>query len=237
MLKSSFLLSCFCLLGWTLSAQAPPKDFLQAYPQAARQSMNTYKLYGKAMDSIWVKTYHLDKAFLFAMVAPEVSQFGTVSETLQTSVVEALYTQFGASYANFSIGYFQMKPTFIEELEAYVLANPKTFKAYLAISNYGQLTSDTDIRGERIKRLKNIRWQMHYLATCYSILSSRFESKLFKTNTEKLRFFATAYNLGFKESSERIKSWESVKHFPSKTAKYRYSYAEVAEMFYAKFRN
>lgn len=55
--------------------------------------------------------------FLFALVAPEISQFGYLSDRAQTYILKVMYVQRGKAYADFSIGRFQMKPSFIERLE------------------------------------------------------------------------------------------------------------------------
>ena len=56
-----------------------------------------------------------------AIVFPELLKYTLYQDLLETTALELIYTSYGKSYADFSIGYFQMKPSFIEDLEAETL--------------------------------------------------------------------------------------------------------------------
>ena len=63
-------------------------------------------------------------AFLFSIVAPEVTQYSHLSNKIESYSLNVFYAQNGSEYANFSIGYFQMQPAFLERIEDSVTADP-----------------------------------------------------------------------------------------------------------------
>ena len=59
------------------------------------------------------KKYDSDKNLLAAVIFPELVRYSSFRDLLETGVLEALYIEKGSDVANFSIGKFQMKPSFI----------------------------------------------------------------------------------------------------------------------------
>jgi hypothetical protein len=163
-------------------------------------------------------------------VFPEMVRFSEVQNMMETASLELLYVNYGQKYADFSIGRFQMKPSFVEQMESYVIDNQLI--NYLELSKYSQ-TEAKKIRQERIRRLKDMQWQMLYLKAFYTIVSHKFQ-KNFATLTEKIQFFAAAYNRGFHTSASEVEKWISMRAFPfgSKYRGTQYIYAEIAVDFY-----
>ncbi len=58
-----------------------------------------------------------------SIVLPELIRWNALQDIMETTALELLYVEKGKDGADFSIGYFQMKPSFIENLENYVLTN------------------------------------------------------------------------------------------------------------------
>ena len=52
-----------------------------------------------------------------AVVFPELVRYSALMDFMETTAVKALYQQKGVKGADFSIGRFQMKPSFVEDLE------------------------------------------------------------------------------------------------------------------------
>ena len=67
----------------------------------------------------------------YSIVAPEVSQYDAVSDFMEVTALEIKYVRGGN--CDYSIGYFQMKPSFGESLEKEV------FKSRKLTAKYGEL--------------------------------------------------------------------------------------------------
>jgi hypothetical protein len=175
--------------------------------------------------------------FLQALVFPEVMRYNSLKDGIETESLRTLYVQFGAGYANFSIGLFQMKPTFAAAVETKA-------KQLLPDSIYRELQLDyqvtdaEEIRRERVNRLQDEECQMVYLTAFTAICHRLYAYKKFGGNIEKLQWYATVYNAGFDKPDEYISKKISQEHFyleqgmPGK--KFRYS--AIATWFYEKER-
>ena len=67
--------------------------------------------------------YRADTAVITSVIFPEVLRYSIFKNYFETKGLELIYTKYGKKYADFSVGYFQMKPSFVESLEKHV---PKT---------------------------------------------------------------------------------------------------------------
>ena len=168
-----------------------------------------------------------------AVVFPEIVRFSAIEDDIQVRGLKVLYVQYGRAYANFSVGRFQMKPSFAERLEA----------------DYGQLFTDSErraigiaafdrgdtssLRGQRVRRLDDLAWQVRYLRLFMLVMSKRYAAAAAGGIEDRLRFYATAYNAGYLSGDAALRRKMPRRSFhislvlPSMT----YSYADVA-LFY-----
>ncbi|HHH52335.1 MAG TPA: hypothetical protein ENK91_01635 [Bacteroidetes bacterium] len=126
--------------------------------------------------------FNVDKDKVLSIVAPEISRWVSFNDYVETKALELLYISKGYEYCNFSIGYFQMKPKFIEDLEEYILKNNLDSSYSLK-----DLLIDRDIppkkqRKIRLKRLKSFEWQLVYAYAFYVIAEHRFRIIRFENN-------------------------------------------------------
>lgn len=150
-------------------------------------------------------------SFILAMGFPELLRFSKFQNQLETTFLEILYVKQGTAYANFSIGRFQMKPSFAETLEK----QAKTYMPHASPNIYFyQAKRIKSIRKERVNRLTQFTWQLKYLHILYKTLNMRYAHKKFISQEDKLRFFAAAYNFGFLASEKRIARWSQTNAFP-----------------------
>ncbi len=176
-------------------------------------------------------------AFLQSIVFPEVMRYNSLKDGVEAESLRTLYVQFGKQYANFSIGLFQMKPAFAEEVET-------KSKQLLPDSILNELqlqytaTSEEKIRSERVERLLDQDWQLVYLTTFVSICNAVYAGKKFSSPTEKLQWYATVYNAGFDKTDAYISKKIAQDNFylsqdmPGK----KFKYAAIAAWFYNKRR-
>lgn len=170
--------------------------------------------------------YMVDTAVITSVIFPEILRYSIFKNYFETKGLELIYTKYGKKYADFSIGYFQMKPSFVEALEKYVHKTDGLSEKFDHIPKFN-FTKEQKIRSERIKRLKSFEWQMDYLHCFYIITSGLHADQQWENKNEKIKFFATAYNHGFYKDTEEIKKWIDVPVFPyganSKSRQYIYS--------------
>ena len=179
-------------------------------------------------------TSYTEGSEALSIVSPELIRWSAFQDFIEITANEALYVQKGKEAANFSIGHFQMKPSFVEQLEAYVAAHPA-----LATFNYVVIKDKTEkeCRSERIERLKQFAWQLRYAHVYWLVAMDKFKHRTFKTPKERVRFFATAYNYGFMRPEIEIEAWQKKKAFPFGT-QYKgeqVAFSDLAVEFYEKY--
>jgi len=135
-----------------------------------------------------LKAHGLNPAFALAIVFPEIIRYSAIRDWAETKALEVLYVQYGSPYADFSVGRFQIKPSFAELLD----------------SNRPTAADPASIRLQRLHRLQDIKGQLHYLILFCKQMEIHFPEYRTAKPEEKLRFYATAYNTGFHKSKEQI---------------------------------
>ncbi len=175
-------------------------------------------------------TFGLKIKQVLPIALPECARYSILSDKIESSANYYLYATLGSSCGNFSIGHFQMKPTFIEQLEREVLKNSE-LKLFTFIHDYGKTEMDEEtIRKKRLHRLESEWWQMRYLCCFYRLMESKYPALRLETEDEKLLFFSAAYNVGFNHSEKQIREWINRPSFPSGKIepKKNFPYATVA---------
>lgn len=167
-----------------------------------------------------------------AIIFPERLRYSRLKDGMEQAALHMLYVQGGKESANFSIGAFQMKPSFAEEIEAAWMSTPMrhVYKLYFDTQN------NRESRQRRIKRLSDERWQCVYLAIFVRLMLEREPSLKALPSEERVRLLATAYNLSFSDPLDVLRRRQDSKTFhldmlPSKKTVY-YSYADIAAQWY-----
>lgn len=154
----------------------------------------------------------LSKAIIF----PELLRYNQLRDKLEIFGLQVLYIQFGKDYADFSIGPFQMKPSFAELIE-------KTGKNPAIITN----------RKERIDLLNTTAGQFIYLRSFLRWMDKTYAHKKWHSMEEKIRFYATAYNCGFNKPESFLNAMLYKKFFRiTETSTDSYNYATIAVSYY-----
>jgi hypothetical protein len=173
-----------------------------------------------------------------SIVFPEIIRFNELQNRIETEALKTLYVQYGEQYANFSVGSFQMKPTFAEQLEKeYFRLNRKTNVGYTSFDT----TSTNGARIKRVERLSTLEGQLLYLSLFYEVSEERFHGLKFDKLVDRLRFLAAAYNSGFQNPLETIKKRIKEKHFHTdlifspKSPKYCYS--DISENYFRELNS
>lgn len=188
-------------------------------------------------DNPWIisslEKENINPEFAIAIVFPEIIRYSAILNIIESSALKTLYIQNGEKYADFSIGYFQMKPSFAETVET--IHNKILLNTGRKIGTFNTQKT-VSARKARILRLDNEKWQLRYLILFIKIMDAKFSKFTFADETEKLRFYAAAYNFGFTSDFATIK-----KHinsctfytglFPNSESKY-YCYSDISAYYY-----
>lgn len=170
-----------------------------------------------------MKEFSDENSEILAVVLPEVIRWNTFQDYIEIKINEEL----GAELSDFSVGIFQMKPSFVLQLEQYITKNKISGCEFIVISN-------ENAEQERIERLKQVYWQLRYAYVFWEVANHRFQNETFKDFEDRIRFYAAAYNYGFIRPIEEIKAWQDKKAFPfgPKYKGQQMSYADFAHTFY-----
>ena len=186
-------------------------------------------------NELWIrqelKKYDIGFNESMAIIFPELVRYSAIRDKMETTLLKALYINLGKEYANFSIGHFQMKPSFAETLGI--------MEEKLLPQRYRSLVRDTadfsdikDYRSAVVKDLEDKNHQLDYLIVFYKICAKRFNLRKMDSE-ERIRFLATAYNFGFLKSPDEIRSMEKRKFFSTDLfSKRMYPYADVSLAWY-----
>ena len=209
-------------------------------------STNYQKTFGDDWDDAvrFVKVHHeewqqefdlfdVDSRVAEAIVFPELIRYSMWQDEIERAAVNGLYVTKGREGANFSIGRFQMKPSFAEEVEQ--AWNRSTLsKEYGFVFN---LQSNNEARRSRIRRLSTMQGQCRYLAIFIRLLQQRHPQLSQQPTKDQVRFLATAYNRSFNLSYEQIRQMQRERHFHTDVIKTRrtrlYVYADIAASFFS----
>lgn len=176
-----------------------------------------------------------DPALLASTVFPELLRYSFFKDVLETGALELMYTEHGSTVADFSIGAFQMKPSFAEDLENTIAKNDSLAKIYSALKAFST-TTEKGKRQERLKRLRSLHWQLQYANCFLSVMELKYKDKTFASPNDKIKFFACAYNSGFHRKEKDIEARITVRQFPygKNYTGEQYAYSDVAGDFYSK---
>ena len=202
-------------------AQIFPGEYLKANDFIQRNIEN----------DIFFLNNQISPHFAWSIVFPELMRYSSFSDKIELSSLYTLYVNFGEKYADFSVGPFQMKPSFVEQIEKDYLKNKN--KIALTEEFKFDTNSSKAARINRIQRLENSRWQVCYLVLFIKLLDEKYSQIEWENPSEKLRFFASAYNCGYRHPYKNILSFEKTAKFhigiiKTPVAQF-YSYCSIAQ--------
>jgi hypothetical protein len=216
-----------------LSDMAKAQPCLEQYGQDCAFATLFYETHRQEFEKTAKRT-GLTASFLFAIVAPELTQYSYLRDKVETYSLKVFYVQNGKSYSDFSIGFFQMKPSFIERMEDSLQTINRLHEKFKNC-----LMSEPDSRKarvERVQRLSQLEWQFEYLALFCELVRERFPSKSKLSENDKLIFYAAAYNTGFHKSEALIEQMAQQALFPH-FLREKYRYSDIALCFYRTVNN
>jgi hypothetical protein len=172
-----------------------------------------------------------DERQMEAVIFPELMRYNQLFDVVETGSLMGLYSRLGTDYADFSIGRFQMKPSFALSIEEF--AKQHSNEAWVKALGFDEIATDDtyEHRSARIDRLNDAEWQVKYLVAVFKAIKQKHMEALKELSAEKkLAFIATAYNCGWDKDSATVKlfgnkCFYSITRWGSKT---RYNFADIA---------
>lgn len=169
-----------------------------------------------------------------AVVFPEILRFSALEDVIQVRALKVLYVQYGEKYANFSVGHFQMKPTFAVQLERdsnRLLSAEEKAAAGVGVFDLADISPN---REKRVLRLDDARWQARYLGLFMRVMAKRHAKAVFADALDRLRYYATAFNAGYTRNEKSIRRLIPAKSFHTEIvfSETKYCYADVAVFYY-----
>jgi hypothetical protein len=180
-----------------------------------------------------LEEYNTSYKEAIAVIFPELVRYSALQDKIEITLLKALYINLGEEYANFSIGHFQMKPSYAEKIREGAHMFPE-FVSRGYLKGAGSYDDVKSYRASIVEDLEKPGTEILYLIMFIKICEKQFGTEMMKTN-EKIRFLATAYNYGFWKEKERIVSMVDKKYFSTSLAGgVKYSYADISEFWYNK---
>lgn len=224
---------------WLLLVMSSATVFSTNYPKVFGNDWTSAINYVKEHHDEWSREFEqfdVDPRLAVAIVFPELIRYSMWQDEIERAAVNGLYVSKGTDGANFSIGRFQMKPSFAEEIEQ-EWNRSSLSKEYGFVFN---LQQNNEARRSRIRRLSNMQGQCRYLAIFIRLLQQRHPQLEQLSEKEQVCFLATAYNRSFTASFQQIKKIQHERHFHTDVIKTHstclYCYADIAFVAYRMLR-
>lgn len=170
-----------------------------------------------------------------AVIFPELIRYSSLRDKMEITLLKTLYINLGEEYADFSIGQFQMKPSFAESIHKKVTL----LKGKLR-NLFREKTGNPDLREFRssvVKELEKPESEFLYLIAFLKICDTVYPLEEMDED-QRLKFLATAYNYSFLKSFDEVNKMTDKKFFYAKLVKAEsYSYADISAFWYENYQN
>lgn len=177
---------------------------------------------------------HISYPLAIAIIFPELVRYSALRDKMEITVLKSLYVSLGDDYANFSIGQFQMKPSFAEMIQAQSAAL-LGLKSEIIFKSKSEFDEIYKYRRSIVTDLENPETEFSYLIAFIKICEIKFKTTL-KDEESRVKFLATAYNFGIGKSTAQIEKMIDKKFFNTKLFKTEnYSYATVSMFWYQQY--
>lgn len=188
-----------------------------------------------ATNEYWMKPLlerqRIDYRITMAVIFPEIVRYSALRDMMEITLLKALYVNVGEEYANFSIGNFQIKPSFAtlvcENEYSRILR-----RRGINIPDKKDFKTGRDFRSEIVKTLEDTRAEFNYIIVFMKICDHMFDMSQM-TDREKVVLISTTYNYGFNHSLEEIQEMAGKHYFNIRLfSSENYSYSEIALCWY-----
>lgn len=219
-------IACWVLGIYCLLAATPPVSYEHIFGEDYAGAVYFIRQNKPLIDNVLAGDRPVVESALF----PELIRYSRFRDLMETSALEVLYARYGRDYADFSIGRFQMKPSFAEDVEQYLMQFPAIAPE---LARQLPCTATEQGRRQRVARLQQPLWQLRYARAFYAVVCHRFPG-LPQDGDARVRFVAAAYNSGFLRPEAEINRWAVTRSFPygPHYSGVQYAYSDIAAVYY-----
>jgi len=169
-----------------------------------------------------------------SIVFPELVRYSALRDKMEISLLKTLYVNLGEEYADFSIGQFQMKPSFAEMIHEKA-SDVSGHGCGITFKNISDFEDIKDFRKSIVNDLEDPKSQINYLIAFIKICEREFKTG-HKDEMSCVKFLATAYNFGIDKTAAEIEEMTDKKFFSTRlVSSENYSYAAVSLFWYKQF--
>jgi hypothetical protein len=185
----------------------------------------------------WMKqlsvTYNVSYPEAVAIIFPELIRYSSLRDKMEITLLKTLYIYHGDDYADFSIGQFQMKPSFAESVHKKVpLLRGKLRNQFKERTRYNDIRK---YRSSVVRDLEQPESQFLYLIAFIKICETIYNLKDMDED-HRLKFLATAYNYSFQKNFEEVNETIGKRFFYTKLVKTEtYSYSDISVYWYNNY--
>ena len=224
----------FLLFTWFLqSALSQPLNYQDIFGDDWKKAQAFEKENRIWMEPILVKN-HISYPHAIAVIFPELVRYSALRDKMEITLLKALYVNLGEDYANFSIGQFQMKPSFAEMIREHS-PGVQGHRSGITFKSRADYDDIKDFRKQIVKDLEDPKIQFNYLIAFLKLCEKKYKTYR-KDEVARLKFLAMAYNYGLDRSASQIESMTDKKYFNTKLFKTEnYSYADVSLCWYNQY--
>ena len=177
--------------------------------------------------------YNISYPIAIAVVFPELIRYSALRDKMEITLLKSLYTYKGKDYADFSVGQFQMKPSFAESIHKNV-----TFLKGRLKNQFKEKAIKEDIvkyRAGIVKDLEEPESQFLYLVAFLKICDALYSLNEMQEE-QRIKFLSTAYNYGFRKSFKEIDAMTDKKFFHTNLVRTEsYCYADISWSWYVNY--
>lgn len=220
---------------WILLVTGSATAFSVNYQKVFGTDWTEAEQYVREHHEDWKKEFDLfgvDSRMAEAIVFPELIRYSRWKDEIEKTAVNGLYVIKGREGADFSVGRFQMKPSFAEDVEQAWNSSPLA-------QEYGfsfNLADNAEARRSRVRRLSTEEGQCRYLAIFICLQQLRLPQLQQVSKEQQVRLLATAYNRSFFASWQSLCQMQQERHFHTDVIKTHstrfYCYSDIAERFF-----
>jgi hypothetical protein len=177
---------------------------------------------------------HISYRLAIAIIFPELVRYSALRDKMEITMLKTLYVNLGEEYANFSIGQFQIKPSFAELIreESQAVSGRRSGITFRLKPDFDDIK---DFRKSIVADLEDVKSEFNYLIAFIKLCEKKYKTNR-KNEMLRLKFLATAYNYGIDKSASQIESMTDKKFFNTRLFRTEnYSYADVSLFWYGEF--
>lgn len=180
-----------------------------------------------------LEQHNIPYRLAISVIFPELVRYSALRDKMETTLLKALYVNLGDEYANFSIGRFQIKPSFASFIRT-ESRGALGRRSDISFRQPGDFDDISNFRKSIVADLEDPRIQFNYVVAFFRLCEKKYKTGRM-SDEEKVKFLSTAYNYGIDRSAGEIESMIDKRFFSTQIIRSsRYCYSDISLYWYRK---